>query len=133
MIQFSLDELKEIEEVVSGDLKLKVQKEIRKEENGVITTSGIFIPFSEAQFLEVRRYEDEIIDTEVIHCVMPSLYEEDYEKIYPDLERAIERSKKEINGDVTVTASYNTGTSIGFNTKFIKALRINGVDTPINY
>ena len=31
MIQFSLDELKEIEAVVSGDLKLKLQKEIRKD------------------------------------------------------------------------------------------------------
>lgn len=134
MIQFSLDELKEIEKVVSGELKLKVQSAIKREENGVITTSGIFIPFSEAQFIEVRRYEDGIIDTEVIHpCIIPFLYEEKYEKIYPDLERAIEKSKQKINGDVTVTASYNTGTSIGFNTRFIKALRINGVDTPINY
>lgn len=133
MIQFNLDELKEIEEVVSGDLKLKVQQAIKREENGVITTLGTFIPFSKVQFIEVRRYEDEIIDTEVIHCVMPSLYEEDYEKIYPDLERAIERSKKEINGDVTVTACYNTETSLGFDVKLIKALRINGVDTPINY
>lgn len=133
MIQFNLDELKEIEEVVSGDLKLKVQQAIKREENGVITTLGTFIPFSKVQFIEVRRYEDEIIDTEVIHCVMPSLYEEDYEKIYPDLERAIERSKKEINGDVFVTACYNTETSLGFDVKLIKALRINGVDTPITY
>lgn len=64
---------------------------------------------------------------------MPSLYEEDYEKIYPDLERVIERSKKEIKGDVTVTACYNTGSSNGFSIRLIKALRINGVDTPINY
>lgn len=127
MIQFNLDELKEIEEVVSGDLKLKVQQAIKREENGVITTLGTFIPFSKAQFIEVRRYEDEIIDTEVIHCVMPSLYEEDYEKIYPDLEIAIERSKKEINGDVFVTACYDTGSSSGFSIRLIEALRINGV------
>lgn len=133
MIQFNLDELKEIEEVVSGDLKLKVQQAIKREENGVITTLGIFIPFSKAQFIEVRRYEDSIMDTEVIHCIMPSLYEENYEKIYPDLEKAIEKSKQEINGDVTVTACYDTGSSDGFNIRFINALRINGVDTPINY
>ncbi len=133
MIQFSLDELKEIEEAVSGDLKLKIQRTIKREENGVVTTSGIFIPFSKAQFIEVRRYEDSIMDTEVIHCIMPSLYEENYEKICPDLERAIEKSKQKINGDVTVTACYNTESSDGFNIKFIKALRINRVDTPINY
>lgn len=133
MIQFSLDELKEIEEAVSGDLKLKIQRTIKREENGVVTTSGIFIPFSKAQFIEVRRYEDDIMDTEIIHCIMPSLYEENYEKIYPDLEKAIEKSRQKINGDVTVTACYNTESSDGFNIKFIKALRINGVDTPINY
>lgn len=133
MIQFSLDELKEIEAVVSGNLKLKLQKEIRREESGVITDLGEFIPFSQAQFLEVRRYEEEIIDSEVIHCVMPSRYEEDYEGICPDLERAIKKSKQRINGDVTVTTSYNTKTAIGFNTKFIKAFRINGMDIPIKY
>lgn len=133
MIQFSLDELKEIEEAVSGDLKLKVQRAIKREENGVITTSESFIPFSKAQFIEVRRYEDGIMDTEIIHCIMPSLYEENYEKIYPDLEKAIEKSRQKINGDVTVTACYNTESSDGFNIKFIKALRINGVGTPINY
>lgn len=133
MIQFSLDELKEIEAVVSGNLKLKIQRTIKREENGVVTTSGIFIPFSKAQFIEVRRYEDDIMDTEIIHCIMPSLYEENYEKIYPDLEKAIEKSRQKINGDVTVTACYNTESSDGFNIKFIKALRINGVDTPINY
>lgn len=133
MIQFSLDELKEIEEVVSGDLKLKIQRAIKREENGVVTTSGIFIPFSKALSIEVREYEDGIIDTEVINYITPSFYEENYEKMCLDLEKAIEKSKQEINGDVTVTASYNTETSIGFNTKFIKALRINGVDTPINY
>lgn len=133
MIQFSLDELKEIEEAVSGDLKLKVQRAIKREENGVITTSESFIPFSKAQFIEVRRYEDSIMDTEVIHCIMPSLYEENYEKICSDLEKAIEKSRQKINGDVTVTACYNTESSDGFNIKFIKALRINGVDTPINY
>ena len=127
MIQFSLDELKEIEEVVSGDLKLKIQQAIKREENGVVTTSGIFIPFSKALSIEVRRYEDCIIDSEVIHCISPSLYEENYEKIYPDLEKIIKKSKQEINGDVTVTTSYDTGCAIGFNTKFIKALRINGV------
>lgn len=133
MIQFSLDEFKEIEAVVSGNLKLKIQRTIKREENGVVTTSGIFIPFSKAQFIEVRRYEDSIMDTEVIHCIMPSLYEENYEKICPDLERAIEKSKQRINGDVTVTTSYNTETAIGFNTKFIKAFRINGMDIPIKY
>ena len=133
MIQFSLDELKEIEAVVSGNLKIKLQKEIRREESGVVTDLGEFIPFSQAQFLEVRRYEEEIIDSEVIHCVMSSRYEEDYEGIYSDLERAIKKSKEEINGDVTVTAYYNTGTSLGFDVKLIKALRINGVDIPIKY
>lgn len=64
---------------------------------------------------------------------MPSLYEENYKEIYSDLERAIEKSKKKINGDVTVTACYNTETSFGFDVKLIKALRINGVDIPINY
>ena len=67
MIQFSLDELKEIEAVVSGDLKLKLQKEIRKEESGVVTDLGEFIPFSKTQFLEVRRYEEEIIYSDIIH------------------------------------------------------------------
>lgn len=133
MIQFSLDELKEIEAVVSGNLKLKLQREIRRKESGVITDLGEFIPFSQAQFLEVRRYEEEIIDSEVIHCVMPSRYEEDYKEIYSDLEKVIEKSKEEINGDVTVTAYYNTGTSLGFDVKLIKALRINGVDIPIKY
>lgn len=133
MIQFSLDELKEIEAVVSGNLKLKLQKEIRREESGVITDLGEFIPFSQAQFLEVRRYEEEIIDSEVIHCVMLSRYEEDYKEIYSDLEKVIEKSKEEINGDVTVTAYYNTGTSLGYDVKLIKALRINGVDIPIKY
>lgn len=133
MIQFSLDELKEIEAVVSGDLKLKLQKEIKREENGVVTDLGEFIPFSKTQFLEVRRYEEEVIDSDIIHCVMPSLYEENYKEIYSDLERAIEKSKRKINGDVTVTACYNTETSLGFDVKLIKALRINGVDTPINY
>lgn len=133
MIQFSLNELKEIEAVVSGNLKIKLQKEIRREESGVVTDLGEFIPFSKAQFLEIRRYEEEIIDSEVIHCVMSSRYEEDYEGICPDLERAIEKSKKEINGDVTVTTYYNTGTSLGFDVKLIKALRINGVDIPIKY
>lgn len=133
MIQFSLDELKEIEAAVSGNLKIKIQRTIKREENGVITTSESFIPFSKAQFLEVRRYEEEIIDSEVIHCIMPSLYEENYEKICPDLERAIEKSKEEINGDVTVTAYYNAGTSIGFDVKLIKALRVNGGDIPIKY
>lgn len=133
MIQFSLDELKEIEEAVSGDLKLKIQRAIKREENGVVTTSGIFIPFSKALSIEVRKYEDGIIDTEVIHYIMPSFYEENYEKMCLDLEKVIERSKQKINGDVTVTASYNTKTSIGFNTKFIKAFRINGIDIPIKY
>ena len=64
---------------------------------------------------------------------MPSLYEENYKEIYSDLERAIEKSKRKINGDVTVTACYNTETSLGFDVKLIKALRINGVDTSINY
>lgn len=133
MIQFSLDELKEIEEVVSGDLKLKVQSAIKREENGVITTSGTFIPFSQALAIEVRRYEEGIIDTEIVRSIIPCFHEKNYGSIYPNLENAIKKSKKEINGDVTVTASYNTETAIGLNTKFIKALRINGVDTPINY
>lgn len=133
MIQFSLDELKEIEEAVSGDLKLKIQQAIKREENGVITTSGIFIPFSKALSIEVRRYEDGIIDSEIIYHIMPFFYEENYEKMCLDLEKAIEKSKQVINGDVTVTTSYNTETAIGFNTKFIKAFRIDGVDTPINY
>lgn len=133
MIQFSLDELKEIEEAVSGDLKLKIQQAIKREENGVITTSGIFIPFSQALSIGVRRYEDGIIDTEVIQSILPCFYEKNYWNIYPSLEKAIEKSKKVINGDVTVTVSYDTKTAIGLNTKFIKALRINGVDTPINY
>lgn len=133
MIQFSLDELKEIEEAVSGDLKLKIQRAIKREENGVVTTSGVFIPFSKALSIEVRRYEDSIIDTEVIHCIMPSFYEENYEKMCLDLEKAIKKSKQEINGDVTVTTCYNTESAIGFNTKFINAFRINGIDIPISY
>ena len=133
MVQFSLDELKEIEEAVSGELKFKVQQVIKREENGVITTSGIFIPFSQALAIEVRRYEDGIIDTEVIHSILPFFYEKNYGKIYLNLKKTIEKSKKEINGDVTVTVSYDTETSIGLNTKFIKALRIHGIDTPINY
>lgn len=64
---------------------------------------------------------------------MPFFYEENYEKMCLDLEKTIKRSKQKINGDVTVTASYDTGTAIGFNTKFIKAFRINGVDIPISY
>lgn len=64
---------------------------------------------------------------------MPSLYEENYKEIYSDLERDIEKSKRKINGDVTVTAYYNTETSLGLDVKLIKTLRINGVDTPINY
>ena len=133
MFQFSLDELKEIEEVASGDLKLKIQRAIKREENGVITTSGIFIPFSKALSIEVRRYEDGIIDTEVLYCIMPSFYEEDYEKMCLDFEKIIEKSKQEINGDVTVTTCYNTESAIGFNIKFINAFRINGIDIPISY
>lgn len=108
MFQFSLGELKEIEEAVSGDLKLKIQQAIKREENGVITTSEIFIPFSQALAIEVRRYEDGIIDTEIIHSILPCFYEKNYGNIYLNLEKALEKSKKEINGDVTVTASYDT-------------------------
>ena len=134
MIQFSLDELKEIEEVVSGGLKLKIQQIIKREENGVITIRGDFIPFSKAKFIEVRGCEDENIDdVEVPPGLMPSFYEEGYERIYPDLEGIIEKYKKKIKGDVFVISYYDTGTALGFNTVLIKALRINGVDTPVNY